>query len=1475
MNSFRSRRLSVSATILLVTVTVALCAEPPAWWTSRGVTVPGSVVDDYAAANVGQLKNMANAACLEMEAVYEGGAGPGIRALVDSWSQPSASRDDFTALTAGQLKFVASKFHERQAEVRRTPVTYPWNGGVATDDFALVNVGQLKAVFAFQITPPPKQTQSISFAPLATKGYGDPSFDLAATASSGLPVHFACLDETVARVSGATVTIVGVGSVVIRASQDGDSRYEAAPPVQHSLLVTKGAQTIAFTLRSTAAYGDSPFSLTASVSSNLPVTVESLDPSIADIVNGEVVIHSVGTATFRATQPGNEYYDPAPEVTRTLTVSPRGVRVIATAVSKTYGEADPDSLPFSVVGAANADISGSLAREPGESPGEYTITQGTLSSGPNFQIVEFTSSKLTISKSSQTIAFDAIGPVYLSDGSLVLNASSTSGLGLSFAIGDAAIATVDAGVVTFQSIGSTTITATQPGNENYDPAPAVTRTLTVSRKAVSVVATAVSKTYSEADPDSFPFSVVGAANATISGSLARELGELPGEYTITQGTLSLGPNFQIQFTSAKFTISKIPQTIDFDAIDPVYLSDGSLELDASSTSELGVSFAIGNPAIATVNGSVVTLHAIGSTTITATQAGDMMYLPAPDVTQILEVRPGNVITFGEIPDKYYYDVPFDLVASASSGLPVSFSSSDDEVATVSGNTVTIVDVGEVEITATQGGDNAYIQAAPVTRVLRVLPRTITVTAASASCAYGAQEPPLTYTVSGLWEGEELTGSLTRQSGSDPGSYEIFPPPGGFEVHKNGVPVTGWVVSFIGAYLTITGSLPDSDYDGLPDNQESSAIPQTDYRLADTDFDGAFDGAEIYSYDPLDPDRKPARLPAHLEDPNGDYDYDRIANLNEHNAGTSMEVSWLRRQVPATSALVHLKSLNDRGEVLALAFTSYATKSVMRWSGAVSASAGQWELVKEVPGVEIGSNLLQNNRGLIVGWTQYAFWTLDRDGTIYRFTVPSGGSYLTVHSITDSGFVFGSFLEPKPGRPAGSFYLQSKVFRWRKGSMETLLGSGIAATNRKGRVVFKDPTSLVYPPRQIVYSGEAAPVGVTSALLSRPGEALLMLPPSADSYYRLFYPGASPQEFYYQLFNPNPWASPHGFLRNGAGDFVGPAVTLTYSTGQKFVPFLSRTGAPGPLPLLASPKDQQIVQGSREVVVTSINAEGVVSGYFSGNRSHAGTTISNPDSTTTTIAGNTEPFAWRPGGFALPELSEFTDGKVNASNNPGMFAVDYFELEEKPWYFDDDETPDGTISVYEQKRELFVPNNDSDQDHLPDDWERRHFFGLTRSGAEDPDTDGLSNWDEYIFRTNPNASDTDSDSVVDAIEVDAGMDPLVADADEDVDGDGGSWVEEFAAGSSPYSGADSDGDGLSDYEEGVHGTNPLNADTDSDKMPDGWEIAHGLNATANDAGLDPDDDDVNNLDEFKRGTNPQDGQGPLITLIAPPSAIPLP
>jgi hypothetical protein len=90
-----------------------------------------------------------------------------------------------------------------------------------------------------------KADQTISFAALGNKTFGDADFTVSATASSGLPVSFAAAGGCT--VSGTTVHITGAGTCTVTASQGGDSNHNAAADVSQPLAIAKAASTTTVT----------------------------------------------------------------------------------------------------------------------------------------------------------------------------------------------------------------------------------------------------------------------------------------------------------------------------------------------------------------------------------------------------------------------------------------------------------------------------------------------------------------------------------------------------------------------------------------------------------------------------------------------------------------------------------------------------------------------------------------------------------------------------------------------------------------------------------------------------------------------------------------------------------------------------------------------------------------------------------------------------------------------------------------------------------------------------------------------------------------------------------------------------------------------------------------------------------------------------------------------------------------------------
>jgi photosystem II stability/assembly factor-like uncharacterized protein len=173
------------------------------------------------------------------------------------------------------------------------------------------------------------------------------------------------------------------------------------------------------------------------------------------------------------------------------------------------------------------------------------------------------------------------------------------------------------------------------------------------------------------------------------------------------------------------------QTITFNTLAAKTFGDAPFALAATASSGLSVSYTSSNTAVATVSGGTVIIVGAGTTTITALQAGNGSFNPAPSVQQTLTVnKASQTISFGALAAKTFGDANFSLGATASSALGVSYVSSNPAVATVSGNTVTIVGAGSTIITVSQAGNTNY-NAAPNVQ------QTLTVNKASQTISFGA------------------------------------------------------------------------------------------------------------------------------------------------------------------------------------------------------------------------------------------------------------------------------------------------------------------------------------------------------------------------------------------------------------------------------------------------------------------------------------------------------------------------------------------------------------------------------------------------------------------------------------------------------------------------------------------------------------------------------------------------------------------
>ncbi|HZR22713.1 MAG TPA: Ig-like domain repeat protein [Vicinamibacterales bacterium] len=166
----------------------------------------------------------------------------------------------------------------------------------------------------------------------------------------------------------------------------------------------------------------------------------------------------------------------------------------------------------------------------------------------------------------------------------------------------------------------------------------------------------------------------------------------------------------------------------------------------------------------------------GDYSMTASYAGDDNSVASVSAPLTFTVaRADQSIDFATIAPKTYGASDFGVTASASSGLPVSFSIASGP-ATISGSTVHISGAGTVVVRASQAGSDNFNPAGDVDRSFDVAPALLSVSANDVTREFGTPNPALTGTLSGVVGGDGITAAFGTSADitSSVGQYVITP-----------------------------------------------------------------------------------------------------------------------------------------------------------------------------------------------------------------------------------------------------------------------------------------------------------------------------------------------------------------------------------------------------------------------------------------------------------------------------------------------------------------------------------------------------------------------------------------------------------------------------------------------------------------------------------------------------------------------------
>jgi gliding motility-associated-like protein len=488
--------------------------------------------------------------------------------------------------------------------------------------------------------------QTISFPALPVVTYGDPPITLSASSSSGLPVVFASSNTTVALVTGNRLSFNSAGTAEIMALQSGNGTYAPARYIR-TITVNKADQTITFQDPGPKTFGDPDFSLSAVSTSLLPVSFTSSDPSVATISGNVVHITGAGVAILSASQSGNNLYYPAIDVTWTLRVEKANQEITLDSLPDlTYGDNDVVLEAFASSGLAVAfssadkniaEVSGTILKIKGAGSTVITASQpGDL----NFNAAPEITIPLVISKADQEITFSGPAQVVYGSPDISINASSTSGLDLTFHTSDPSVATINGDKIIITGAGRAMITASQEGNENFNPAVDKSVLLNVEKATLTVTAADKSKIYLSPNPE-LTIIYTGFVNGDDISVIDNQpiatteatVNSAAGEYEIIVSG-GLDHNYKFIYDYGILEILKAGQEVEFIKYPERMLINEIFPLEATASSGLPVYFESRNPDIAEINGNLLKGSDKGNAVIRAFQPGNENYESGESVISV-------------------------------------------------------------------------------------------------------------------------------------------------------------------------------------------------------------------------------------------------------------------------------------------------------------------------------------------------------------------------------------------------------------------------------------------------------------------------------------------------------------------------------------------------------------------------------------------------------------------------------------------------------------------------------------------------------------------------------------------------------------------------------------------------------------------------------------------------------------------------
>lgn len=376
--------------------------------------------------------------------------------------------------------------------------------------------------------------------------------------------------------------------------------------------------------------GTQPIAITAVSFANRTFNGSAQSTSVTSISPGGATYNVGGTSaatnvgTYSASVTGTGFYTGT--VSNNWSIGPASITALnLNASSFTYnGAAQGPTIASSNVSWAVGTTTSFNASGTWSATGAGTYTASASGTG-NF--TGSASSNWTINKAPQTVSLSPAAPSVTVGSSLTFTASGLQSIaGYSWGGTGGATGAGSTKLVTFNSVGTYTVTVQALTDSNYLASNTASVTVTVTGIATSFSASPLTFTYDggtkgptlSVTPGAATYSTTGTTTASSVGSYS---------FTATANGSYSGTN------TINWQITKAGQTITFP--NPGDAPNGStLTLNASASSGLAVSYSVTGPA--SLSGNTLTLTGVGAVTVTANQAGNSNYNAAAPVAVTLQ-----------------------------------------------------------------------------------------------------------------------------------------------------------------------------------------------------------------------------------------------------------------------------------------------------------------------------------------------------------------------------------------------------------------------------------------------------------------------------------------------------------------------------------------------------------------------------------------------------------------------------------------------------------------------------------------------------------------------------------------------------------------------------------------------------------------------------------------------------------------------